>query len=396
MRRNGWMLETTATLGALFAVLALAQACGDDDGPAEASSGSTTTSTTGAGTGGAGGAGTGECLDPTAYTDIFSLNDDTLCAVAVYTMNGRLASPTWGRHGGPLMLRESQPQGSIELVRLTPPADATGQLTEEATVVDAGIQPRTFLGGQAIDLPFFDWTAISWTNQFPDTSGEVVLIAGNAVAKRYDVNGFYAATAIEGRLLYTGLSPLGEATASANGLYAADRCGALGQNPRLLPEGDAACAAPTVVASWGDYSGPVAADSSGNAFAVLVSASGEQEARGFAADTVARGTGPYAGDVLFTLPGGGRGLAALAPRDAAAGLLVFQPSDPLTYDPLDPVAVTYRASAASLEVGGAPAPLLTVATPATPLSMVVDREDRLWVGAPSPAGGATFVVLARR
>lgn len=269
-----------------------------------------------------------------------------------------------------------------------------------ATNVAAGIPDNAFPGPQAIDLPFFDWTALSWTGAFPDTQGELILITGGTIAERYAVNGFFSGAALAaaggGRLLHTGLSVIGETAAGANALYAADTCGAAGQSPRLLPEGDPACPAPIAVTAWGDFSGPVAVDRAGNAFAVQPTFTDGQEARAFAAAAITRGAGPTEGTPVFSLPGSGSQLAALAPAGDAPGLLLFQPTDPATYEPLDPIAARYTVAAGAVQAEGDPAKLLTLATPGTAITLMTDDADRLWVGAPSPGGGATFVVIARR
>lgn len=368
---------------------------GDDDGAGGGGSGGG-----GSGGGGAGGTGgsSGACLDPSEHAGLFSILDPDLCAVAIYTADVEPGSPTWGRHGGPLLARPGA-SGAAEIVRLSPPAGAAGVLTEQITSVDAGVPAGAFLGGQAIDLPFFNWSAISWTGAFPDTQGELLLVTGASIAIRYPVNGFYAgagvAAADGGRLFYTGLSVLGGMAAGAAAVYAADTCGADGQGPRLLPEGDASCPDAIQVAAWGDFSGPVAVDRDGNAFVILVSFAGTQEARAFPAASMARGAGPTEGTALFTLPGSGSSLAALAPDGGSPGLVLFQPSDPSTFMPLDPVAARYTAGAA-IQPEGEPAPFLQLATPGAALSLTADDAGRLWVGAPSPTSGTTFVVLARR
>ncbi|WP_437605980.1 hypothetical protein WMF20_33700 [Sorangium sp. So ce834] len=395
MRWDGWMEQEQqeqrrarlAAAALCAAAAAFAVGCGDDAGGS-------------AGAASGGGADSVGCLDARSHGAPFSLVDPAWCAVAVYTTDEEIgfASVTWGRHGGPMFAR-SDAGGAAEIVRLTPPEGADGELAAASTTIDAGVPDGAFLGAQAVDLPFFGWTALSWTSAFPDTLGEVILIedrAVRAVAERYEVNGFFAAAAVEGRLLYTGLSPLGDPAAGANGLYAADRCGAAGQDARLVPEGDASCAAPAAVAAWGDSSGPVAADLRGNVVAVLPSADGTQEARGFATEAIARGAGPTEGDVLFSLPGSGTSLAALAPEQGAPGVVVFQPSDPATYEALAPVAVATSDDGGRVRAEGSPAPLVELATAGTQLSLFTDDANRLWIGGPLPDGGFLFAVAVRR
>lgn len=414
MRRNGTLTGPRRRALVVLCAAALVAGCDDDGGGTGGSgpggTGGSGGADTGSGGGAAGGGGgaTGEgCLDPAQHEAVLSIVDPALCAVAVYTADvalGYSASPTWGRHGGPLLAVPEAQGGGVTVVRLSPPAGPTGALTPAQITVAAGIPDTGFAGAQALDLPFFDWTALSWTGPYPDTQGELILVAGGAVAERYDVNGFFSGAALGsaqgGRLLYTGLSVLGDTAAGANALYAADSCGAAGQSPRLLPEGDPACPAPIEVAAWGDFSGPVAVDQAGNAFAVQPSFAGTQEARGFAAAAIARGAPPPTppgGAPLFTLPGSGSSLAALAPAGDAPGLLVFQPLDPATFDPLDPVAARYAVAADAVQAEGEPAKLFTLATPATPIALMTDDQGRIWAGAPSPGGsGTTFVVIARR
>ena len=51
------------------------------------------------------------CLDPTAYSALFTIEDEALCAVAVFTTDASIAtyasSPTWGSHGGLLSVDEA-------------------------------------------------------------------------------------------------------------------------------------------------------------------------------------------------------------------------------------------------------------------------------------------------
>ncbi len=422
------MMKTTIRVwaGALgVAVWAVAGCGGDDtDQPGTTASGTTSGTGTGAGggggatgsggsgggtttgTGGGGGAGGGAaCVAPADYGAYFALGDPALCVVALYdaadlTVDYATA-PSWGRHGGPLTVRLGAAAGSAELVRWTPPAGSTGAMTSAVTGVDAMIPADAFLGAQAVDLPFFGWTAISYTGQGFPFAGEVILAAqGGAVEKRYGVDGYFAAAGLgaagnQGRLVYTGLSVLGDTAGAVNALYAADSCGTAGQGARLLPEGDASCGAPIEVDAWGDFAGPVTADADGNVIALLPSFAGDQEARGFAAATIARGAPATAGSPLFTLPGSGTSLATISPDGADAGWIAFQPSDPTTFAPLDVVGARYSATSDAVTVAGAPAALLTLATPGTGLALFTDDQDRIWVGAPKAGGGSVLAVVAR-
>lgn len=402
--------RSTWICGAALAAAALAGAagCSDEGGTSSSTTTTSTTTSTSSSSGGAGGegggggaGGEGACLDPSLFADLFTIEGSDRCAVAVYDAAvdlGGYMAPTWGRHGGPLTANPGA-GGNVDVTRWDVPAGATGALTPKKETVSVGVPMGAFLGAQAIDLPFFDWTAVSWTGAFPSTEGEVVLAEGAAIKERYDVQSFFSGAAVsdgasQGRLLYTGLSPIEDPMASKNALYAADSCGTKGAGARLLPEGDPACGPPFEVAAWGDGSGPVAADSDGNVFVVMSDfVGGDQEARGFAAAKVSRGAPATPGDTLFTLPGFGMSLAALAPADTAPGVLAFQPSDAMTGG-LDVIGQRYSAAGGAITAGGAPEPLLKLAKLGTSIVLMTDDQGRLWAGGPG-ASGTRFVVLDR-
>ncbi len=356
-----------------------------------------------AGAGGqpAGGAGgqslggaTGACLDPSTFSSSFTIADASFCAVAVYTAPEAIGYqvPTWGSHGGPLVVQQGTGTG-VTLERWTAPTGTTGTMTVQTTPVAAALPATTFLGAQALDLPFFGWTAISWTNPFPDSTGQFELIASGAIATSYTVNGPYGAAAVAasslGRLLYTGLSPLGAPTTSVAGLYAADAC----SSPAQALGTGTDCSPSALVDAWGDSTGPVVTDSTGDVFAVLPTVAAQtQEARGFLASSVARGAAATAGVSLFTMAGSSVALAALAPSAAHPGLVILQPAD-LTYTPLDVVAQKFT-TGSSLVATGTPTKLLTVA-PGQGLSFLVDGTERLWVAVNGTAS-TRYVVLARQ
>ena len=353
--------------------------------------------------GGAGGSGVA-CLDPSTFSSYFTIADSTFCAVAMYTAPEAVGyqAPTWGSHGGPLVVQQvatgaaGSSGASVTLERWTAPTGSTGTMTVQTTSVASAVPAGTFLGNQAVDLPFFGWTAISYVNPFPDTSGKFEMIASGAIATSYDVNGPFSVAAVPaasslGRLLYSGLSPIGTATAGTNGLYQADACSSPAQD---LGTGTG-CSASGAVATWGDSSGPVAIDSQGDVFAVLSSFAGTQEARGFLASTIARGAAATDGVSLFTLPGYSGSLAALSPTATAPGVVVFQPNDGSTYAPLDVIQQKFTTGSA-LAAMGATSSLLTVPSTATQdLSFLVDGSERLWVAANGDTS-TTYVVLARQ
>jgi hypothetical protein len=403
----GWIIgRSSAWLAAAAAIGLAAASCGGDGGNTGGSGGtgggttgtggtttsSTSTSSSSTGTGGS----APTCIDASQFASLFSIADTSFCAVALYEAGESIGfqAPSWGSHGGPVWFQADTSGGGITIERWKAPAGATGMLTKQTTHVDTKIPDGAFAGAQAVDLPFFGWTAISWTGAFPDTQGQVEMIQGSAVDRTFAVNGAYALAAVgdatSGRLLYTGLSPIGAATENTNGFYAADAC----DMPKPDLGAGTGCQASDAVAAWGDSSGPLAVDHDGNAFVVLASfGMGNQEARGFAAADVARGKAPTDGVSLFTLPGFGSSLAALAPRDAHPGLLVFQPFD-MNATPLDVVAQPYTTTS-GIKAEGTPAKLLTLAATPTSLSLMIDDQERLWVVA-SGDTKTTFVVIARK
>ena len=412
-----WRARAAVALAVAAGLLAAA-GCADDGvvNPVDLASSSSTSASGGGGggsgeggsngSGGSGGSGGGAagCLDASVLADLFSIEAADVCAVAIFDAAvdlGFTAVPTWGRHGGPMTVAPSPgSDGSLDVTRWEVPAGALGSLKPAIQTIPAGVPQGAFAGAQAIDLPFFSWTAVSWAGAFPSIEGEVILANGTSIEQRYDVQSLFAGVGVaagsgQGRLLYTGLSPLEDSAVSKSALYAADSCGAEAAMPRLLPNGDAMCGPPIEVAAWGESSGPIAADRDGNVVAVMSSFStGDQEARGFAASTVARGEPATPGDPLFKLPGYGMSLAALAPEaQGAPGLIAFQPSDGMA-GPLDVIGQRYAASGATLTPEGGVFPLLKLAKPATSLTLLTDEDNRIWVGVPV-SGATRFVVLGR-
>ncbi len=339
------------------------------------------------------------CLDPSAFADAFTIADPTFCAVAVYTAPESIGyqAPTWGSHGGPLVVQAAATGTGVTLERWTAPAGTTGAMTVETTAVADALPASTFLGAQALDLPFFGWTALSWTNPFPDSSGQVELVASGAVATSDTVNGPYGMAAVPadaslGRLLYTGLSPLGTPTTSVAGLYAADAC----SSPAQALGAGTGCSASALVAAWGDNPGPAVTDSNGDAFAVMTSyADGTQEARGFAASSVGRGATATPGVTLFSMAGFAGGLAALAPNGSSPGLVVFQSFDSTSFEALDVIEQGFTTTG-GLAAMGTPSTLLTVPSAQMQgLALFVDGSQRLWV-AVNGSSSTQYVVLARQ
>jgi hypothetical protein len=400
---------------AALLLLALAPACEDTGEPtgdttqgaggsgAAGGTGGTTGTAGSGGEGGGGGGGSGGCLPESSYAALFTLGASDLCAVAVYEAATTIAyqQPSWGEHGGPLLVVAGPGSGEVTLSRWSPPGSAEGAMSVATKTVDAQIPDGAFAGAQAIDIGFRPGTLISYVGAFPDTAGELVVATDAGTDERYPMNGLFSiavvpgAEATSGRVVHTGLSPLGNEDAGANGLHAADDC-----DGDLVPNGGATCAEPLQIDAWGDASGPVVTDSAGNVIALMSNFAGDQEARFFAAEVIAEGGGASAGAPLFTADGFGLSLAAMGPADALEGIAAFQPSDSATFQALDVLQVRYSTSSGSL-VAGEPAPLLTLKTPGAPVALLTDPEGRLWAGVSildeqgAPVS-TTFVVLARK
>ncbi len=342
-----------------------------------------------------------DCLSSTSDFDaIFTLQDSSKCLVGQYSVAATgLAGLTWGRHGGPLGL-DSSTATSPTIVRYQVPAAATGAITTTKQALTPPSLPSTvYWGSQAVDLPFFGWTAIAYTGSGTAFPGELLLTDASSNLTRYDVNGLFDMNAVGlsgGRLLYTGLSPIGTTTSATNtgALYAADACGSASSSPRLVPNGDATCKAPAAISSWqSGSSGPVTKDVAENVFAILMTYGASQELRGFEASTIAHDAAPTAGDTLATLTGGGSELAA----DGKS--LYFQPDDASTYAALDVVAIDYTVNAATKKLTAAtPRGFLKLVKAGTAASLVTDTSGRLWVVVAKP-GSTTeswmFVVRSK-
>jgi hypothetical protein len=339
------------------------------------------------------------CLSASLFSTFFTISDPAFCAVAVYTAPEALASqPSWGSHGGPLVLQADATGSGVTLERWTAPSGAMGTMTKQTTAVAAGVPTGAYLNAQANDLPFFGWTSISWTGPGSATTGPFEMIAsGGTVATSYSANGPYWAAGVPaasslGRFLYTGLSPLGAPTMNTAGLYAADAC----SSPMQELGAGTGCSASTLIDTWDEYAGPIVTDANNDLFAVMTSATaGNQEARGYIASSIARGAPAVTGTTLFTVDGYSGSLAALVPTTTDPGLVVFQPIDATTNDPLNVIEQQFTATG-SIAAMGTPTTLLTVPAGASQgLAIMTDDSQRLWV-AGSGTSTTTYVVLVRQ
>ncbi len=326
-----------------------------------------------------------DCLATPGTDPFFTLEDASKCVVARYDVaSGSLGSLTWGRHKGPLGFSSG---ATPALVRYEVPATATGTLTSKRTEIAVPSVPMgAFWGGAAYDLPFFGWTAFSYTGTGAGFPGEVLLADSAGALTRYHVNGFFAAavvgSAAGGRVVHTSVGPLSamKSTENAGGVYAADSCGA----GKLLPEGDASCAAPQKLSTWeAGSSGPIAADPDDNVFAILSKFGGKQELRGFERSTIARGGKATEGTAIFSDDQYTSDLVA----DGRA--LYWQPNDSKTFSPVDVMTIGYSVDAAAKKIApsGAPKTFLKMKTPGTSVALVRDHQRRLWVAVAAPATG---------
>jgi len=305
-------------------------------------------------------------------------------------------SPTWGRHDGPLTLHSvtgGAGGGVAEamVTRWQVPTNATGQLTAQDTIVNVNISSNpVFLGAQAVDLPFGNWTAVSWTGQFGSTDGEIIMLDGVNPASRYPVVGIWGVVGLDGgsgtgRVLHTSLTALNDAAGTQTpGVYAAD----FGSGPTF--------SAAVTVATWGDATGAIATDQDGNVFAIQTSyTNGDQSLRGFAATKVAPQAGPAAGDALWTIAGYGTELAAVSPDGASSGLVFYQPFDSSSYEALNVVVQPYSATTNQITAAGSHSDGLTMTNTNTATKLMTDDDGRLWVGIGTATGVTTFFVLDR-
>ena len=343
---------------------------------------------------GQGGGGASPCLPSSEHLADFDIALPGLCLVAKYQAAmqvGFSLSPTWGRHAGPITASyQPSPDDKVVLTRWMLPSGPTGELTAETQDVPVVIAaPAVYFGAQAVDLPFFGWTMVSWTGNYGSTDGEAIFVSNGAVVSRHAALGVFGALGIAGpytnRLVHTGLGALDDTASPAlPALYATDFC------PDPPP-----CDHVTV-ASWGEANGPVCADQDGNLFALATSFSTSQQTlRAFEASTIAPGAGQAAGNALFTIGGFGSQLAALSPTLIDPGLAIYQPFDSGTYAALDVMAQPYTVAGTDIQPSGAPATALTMATANTPVTLMTDAGGRLWVGIVGASQATTFYVLDR-
>ncbi len=403
-------IRNVVSVSSIACALALGACSSNKDSTAPASGSGVSTGSQGGssqgGAGGGGGSGTGAggaggsaqvvCLPDSSSSASFKLADTSLCVVAKYTApfvvgfdtNFNEISPSWGRHQGPLTLK--QEGGNVTLTRWKVPAGATGALTAEVIgPIATQVAPAEFINATAVDLPFNNWTAIGWA-KFMSPNGELLLLNDKTVAKRFNTEGLFAVAGLHAlmkdRILSASFSEVGKPGAKTAGLYYADVCG------------QDLCASGTGNESAsGDAGGPIAVDLDGNVFASFPSIAGDkQSVRGFAAGLIAPGKAPMGGGFpVFSLAGGGQAMAAMPPRNGSDGYILFQP-DTKDFVYLDPIVQRY-AVPSDVAPKGTPKPALTLAKAGTEIRLMSDDQGRIWVGVVTDAmkGESAFFVLDR-
>lgn len=361
---------------------------------ADSTSGSGSSST-GTGMGGMGGG--GPCAMGMPAASYFTVQTTDLCVVARYDapaldLTAAYASPTWGNHGGPLTASTMQTGANADLKIARWTLSGTTLSKMESTVALSGLTNPAFFTGEIVDLPS-NTSVIGWQGTDFANDGGVFLTTDVASVKSYVATGAFSFAAVGPnvdayvRVLYTGLSALDQAKNDVPALYAAD-----------LHADGSFVVTPAAVATWGDSNGPVAADSAGNVFAIEASfANGNQELRGFAATKIAPLATATPGVTLATIAGFGSELAAVAPKAALPGLVIFQPQMGAGLGQ-DVVVQRYTSDGTTLAVSGMTEAILQLATAGTNLTLMTDPTGRLWVGAKNVdagASGTSFFVLDR-
>ena len=366
----------------------------------------------GVGGGVGGGAPIEPCLDSGKYEDAFELTEPGLCVVARYEApfivgfdeNYVELAPTWGRHGGPLTLKQTGTAFTLARWKLPPGAEGNLALDGTPAPIESAISPMNapaslFLNASATDLPFGDWTLVGWS-EFGTPKGEALLVGPKGIEQRLSTAGLYAVAGLHtqgrARILSASLSGLGQ-PGSTVGLYASDFCpagptfGACGANSGSVKNG--------LVTKAGDASGPVTVDHAGHAFAVFPSlASDEQTIMGYAAETIAPGAATPVATVLATLAGSGTSLAALAPSANEAGFAFFQPAQ--TFVPGNVLIQRYEVvqKGKALAPKGAPSNAIVPKAPGSDVRLMVDDKGRLWASlrVDPKQSKSSFFVIDRR
>lgn len=348
----------------------------------------------GGGAGGDGGGAPSSCLAADTFADAFTIESSGLCVVEIVTADGlELAgygtSPTWGSHGGPLTV--AQTETGLTLQRWT---EADGELTAADEAVALKLPENAFLGPIALDVATPSdgkcgediATVVAWTGADAATQGEIVTIVEDGDVSRQTTTGVFGLATVGGRVFYTGTSAVGGPTEETLALYAADARVACDAGLDHVVDLD----------TWGLASGPTAVDTDGNLFAILTDyIEGTQEIRGYAAASVATTTAAVAGEPVGTTDGFGDALAAIAPAGEDPGLVVMQANAGAQFAHGDVIGFTYTFDAGEITAGDEAVVLDLVAEDKN-VVLFTDDAGRLWVGLSEGTGAAavsTFYVL---
>jgi hypothetical protein len=342
------------------------------------------------------------CLPASEHDSVFTIDEASLCVVAKYDAaieigtdsNFYTAAPTWGRHGGPLLVKPTVggAAAEIDLTRMTPPGMPTGALTLQSDTIDLNISGTFFLGSQAIDVGS-TWTFVSWSGS--GFIGEAVPIDGTTVGTGFSVAGLFAGVGLGGpnsdRLLHTSLTALqdGQGTQTA-GLYAADVCA----GPMICT-----APAPAAVETWHRANGPVAADGDGNVFALqtnpaFLGGDDTQSLHAYAARDVEPGDSAVNGVELFSTAGYGLTMGVMTATGSSDGYILFQPYSSNSFLPEEPLVQRYKVAGPNITAEGTPTTALTRVDNTMELMLLNDDAGRAWVGVRG-VGSSTFYVLDR-
>jgi hypothetical protein len=347
--------------------------------------------------GSAGGGNTLPCLPATAYQSLITVDAAfPLCVVRVHSTNQAVANAaaTWGMHGGPLSSVATGKQVTVTRWTL-PKASTDAAVGASVTFMPDGLPATDIFWGGVVDLPFQGWTLFSYTGTGMGFPGEVILTDHDVtkVLSRGATDGYFSGVGIASggneRLVYSGLSPIA-ATApatTANALYGAAPCGG-----QIVASG--ACSPAAALDTWQSSSGPVAADSLGNVFAVMSTFGGMEEPRGYLSSALLTGatTGAsFPKDGAFTTS-----FAAVSPAKGADGILLIQESDATSFAPLDLIAYGYTTSTAVVPTGPLGKAGAIKAVSGAGLSLFADDAGGLWLAIDTGAGAGALVGLQRK
>lgn len=182
-----------------------------------------------------------------------------------------------------------------------------------------------------------------------------------------------------------GTSSGGDGGAGATGGVAAGGDGGTGG----VGGGTPSLCNPAEIDPFGDFSGPVASDATGNVFAAAyVLADDETIVRAYATTAIAPGQSPTLGTDLIVFTGGAGQLAALSPEGNNAGLVAIAGYVG------NPQYQEFIVAAGGLEAEGALVPFLELVDPSLGVTLTGTGDGRIWVGVPG-AVDPTFLVVER-